>query len=209
MRSNRLAIAVLIAVGAMVVGGGAALAGDGSGTGSQTRCDRIWERLAEKRVVTVEQLKAQWRAKVIARIDAAVKAGRLSEARAAELRAKTAASTGCLSGDKRGDRDGKRPPKFHHGGFFFASAISGYLGLSKDALVAELRSGSSLAAIAAKQGKSVDGLKALFLNPLKARLDAAVAKGRLQPEWRDSAIVRYQKFIDALVQRSFKARTAT
>jgi hypothetical protein len=186
----------------LVFGCGAALADDGTGNGVGTRCDRMWTKLAEKRGVTVEQLKAQWRAKAIARIDAAVTAGRLTEARATALKTRMASSTGCLSHAKRGDAE-KRVPKLHRGGFFFTSAITGYLGLSRDALTAELRKGTSLAAIAAEQGKSVDGLKALFLNPLKTRLDAAVAKGRLKAEWRDGMLARYQKMIDALVQRSF------
>jgi hypothetical protein len=196
---------VLAAAVALVAGGGTALAGDGTGASAGTRCDRIWAKLAEKRGVSVEQLKAQWRAKLIARVDAAVKAGRLTDARAAELKAGIAKSTGCLTGVKRANSAPKHTTKFHAGALL-PSAVADYLGLSKEAIATELRKGSSLAAIATKQGKSVDGLKALFLKPLKTRLDEAVAKGRLKADWRDAALARFEKFVDTLVQRSFTFR---
>jgi hypothetical protein len=196
--------AVLVAAACVLVGAGGAPAADGNGSGT-SRCERMWAKLAEKRGVTVEQLRAQWRAKAAERIDAAVAKGRLGAARAAELKARLAKLTGCPSGERRAHRT----PKQHRGGFM-ASAIvrttSTFLGLSPAQLRAELLEGTTLATLAEKQGKSVSGLKALFLGPFTARLDAAVAKGRLKPEWRDRMVAGYTRFVDALVTRSFGAR---
>ena len=75
MRLNRHAAAALAGSALLLVGGGAALAAAGGGDRG-TRCDERLAKIAERRGVTVEQLQADVKARLLARIDAAEKAGR-------------------------------------------------------------------------------------------------------------------------------------
>jgi hypothetical protein len=54
-----------------------------------------------------------------------------------------------------------------------------YLGLDRKALAQQLRSGKSLAQVADARNKSVAGLETALLNAFKAKLDKAVAAGKL------------------------------
>jgi len=56
-----------------------------------------------------------------------------------------------------------------------------YIGITPKALAAELEAGRSLAAAASAHGKTVEGLKTALLQPFKARLDKALAAGRITP----------------------------
>jgi hypothetical protein len=71
--------------------------------------------------------------------------------------------------------------RFGHFGHFFPglSAAASYLGLSQLELMRRLDSGKTLAQVAKDEGKSVDGLVDVLKAQLKARLDEAVAAGRL------------------------------
>src|SRR5581483_7580857 len=59
------------------------------------------------------------------------------------------------------------------------SALGEFFGLSGDQVRADLRSGESLAQIAAAQGKSTADLKAFVLAEAKEYLDDAVTAGRI------------------------------
>ena len=58
-------------------------------------------------------------------------------------------------------------------------AAATYLGLDRKALVRELRSGRSLAQVATARNKSVAGLETAILDAFKAKVDRAVAAGKL------------------------------
>jgi hypothetical protein len=62
------------------------------------------------------------------------------------------------------------------------SVASSYLGLSTNDLLRRLRSGASLADVAAAEGVSVDGLEQALLANLKSDLDADAAAGRIHPD---------------------------
>src|SRR5262249_8733720 len=86
MRLNRYAMGALAATATLAVGGGAALAA-ATGSGDRaTRCEQLVAKIAERRGVTVEELEANIKARLTARVDAAEQAGRISPERAAELR---------------------------------------------------------------------------------------------------------------------------
>jgi len=59
---------------------------------------------------------------------------------------------------------------------------SSFLGLSTSDLLRRLRSGASLADVAAAQGVSLEGLEQVLLANLKRDLDADVAAGRIGPD---------------------------
>ncbi len=98
MRFDRRAAGALAAGAFLLAGGGAALAASGKGDASAT-CDQRLAKAAEQRGVSIDQLKAEIQARLLARIDAAEKAGRLSPERATMLRDRV--DEGSLCGARR------------------------------------------------------------------------------------------------------------
>jgi len=84
MKLNRYAVGAVVGSLAVFAGAGAALADDGGNAAS--RCDKLVAKVAEKRGVDAQQLRADLQARLLARIDAAEKSGKLSSERAAALR---------------------------------------------------------------------------------------------------------------------------
>ena len=194
MGINRTTVAALAGGAALLAGVGAALAGDGSPDRS-ARCEERLARIAEHRGISVAQLEAQIKARLLARVEAALEAGRITPERAAELRQRIADADICL--DTR--------PAWRHGVRGMVAAAADYLGLSKAELRAQLP-GTSLAALAQKQGKSVEGLKAAMLAPANERLAKGVEAGRITQAQADRALERLEDVVDRLVARIFPAR---
>jgi hypothetical protein len=193
MTMNRKAVAALVGVGALLVGGGSALAGGGKTDGERgKRCQERVARAAEKHGMSAAELEAAIKARLVARVDAALAAGRIDAEQAAKLKQRIAGSTLC-----------PRPAaKLRVHGLLQTAAT--YLGLTKAELRAQLP-GTSLAALAAKQDKSVDGLKAALLAPAKARLARAVASGKLPQARADAKLARLSALVDRLVAETFPA----
>ncbi len=87
-------------------------------------------------------------------------------------------------------------------------AAAQYLGLSRGALTKDLRSGQTLAQIAQAHGKSVSGLQAALLASVKARLDKAVAAGRITAAQEQQRLAAAQTRIAQLVARPLKVGNA-
>jgi hypothetical protein len=195
MRLNGHAVGALAGAAALLAGGGAALASGADGDRS-ARCEALLAKIAEVRGVSVEQLQADAKAKLKARVDAALAANLISPERAARLKERIAAGELC-----------KHPraleARFARHGMLRAAAE--YLGLSGEQLRAQLP-GTSLAGLAAKQGKSVDGLKAAMLAPAKERLARAVAAGTVTRARADAVLEKLELLVDRLVERTFPAR---
>jgi hypothetical protein len=77
-----------------------------------------------------------------------------------------------------------------------------YVGLTRPQLATELRAGKSLAQVATARGRSVDGLEAALLAPLKRKLDRAVASGRLESARAATMLERAAKRVERLVSRT-------
>ena len=76
------------------------------------------------------------------------------------------------------------------------AAAADYLGLSLTDLRAELRSGTSLADVAAAQGKSVSGLEDAMIAAMTSRLDANTT---LTAEEKAAALAAMKSHLDAVV----------
>ena len=74
-----------------------------------------------------------------------------------------------------------------------ADAAAKALGLTSAQLRAELRSGKDLKAIAAEKGVPYATVTAAALAPVKARLDAAVAAGKLTQARADKILAKLEK----------------
>jgi ribosomal protein L10 len=80
------------------------------------------------------------------------------------------------------------------------NAAAGYLGVTPGQLRAELKSGRTLAQIAnATPGKSADGLVQALVAAAKARLDAAVAAGKITAAQESQALSRLTTLVTAVV----------
>lgn len=192
MRTNRYAAAGAAAAAALLVGGGAALAGP-SGNERSARCEARLAKIAEHRGVSVAELEAQIKERMLARVAAALEAGTISAERAAKLRERIAAADLCERPGHRNVRAGVRG---------MLAGAAHYLGLTKEELREQLP-GTSLSALAATQGKSVDGLKAAMIEPAEEKLAEAVASGRITQARADQALERLAHRVDRLVSKTF------
>lgn len=128
-----------------------------------------------------------------AAIDAAVADGHLSAARAERLKARVSASDagGCA---KLVERIGTERPERPAAGVVRdgADAAAQALNMTSAELRAELRSGKDLKAIATEKGVPYATVTAAALAPVKARLDAAVAAGKLTRIRADKILARLE-----------------
>jgi hypothetical protein len=163
---------------AAVLGGGAAIAADKLSPTEES--DAIVADVAKQLGLDTAKVEAAIQQALENRVDAAVAAGRLTEAQGEELKKRIA------SGDL--PLVGVGPGLGHHlGGHLFGGleAAADYLGLSESELRERLHDGSSLAEIAKAEGKSVDGLVDALVKSAKADLADAVAAGKLTDAQRD------------------------
>lgn len=185
-------VASLAAFAALALGAPALAAND-----KPSLVDDVAARLG----ITPDQLRAAFKAALSARVDTAVAAGQLTPEQAAKLKQRIA--------DGKGLGIGARKRFARHQKAFRAriakaraySPVADYLGLTREQLRAELRSGKSLAQIAQSKGKSVDGLVTAMLAPAKARLAKAVENGRLTKTVADKILARLTEGAQRLVQR--------
>ena len=192
---NRYAMVALAGSAVLAVGGGTALASKGGGDPT-TRCQAFVAKIAARRGLTVAQLEANVKARLDARVDAALAAGRITAEHAAALKARIDSADLC-TGAGRLERVGVRG---------FLARAADYLGLTRAELRQELP-GTSLAALATTQGKSVDGLEAAMLAPVKDRLARAVTAGRLTQTQADTRLGRLTTLVDKLVNKTFPAKS--
>ena len=124
-----------------------------------------------------------------ARLDQAVKDGRLTDGQRDEIVANLEEKLTALVN--------AQPPafgfKFGHGAFLPSRGANldeaaTYLGLSEDALEQQLRDGKTLAEVAKAQGKSVGGLVDALVADEKQELQDAVDAGRLTDAQRDRIV---------------------
>jgi hypothetical protein len=87
------------------------------------------------------------------------------------------------------------------GGGLLGAAVT-YLGVDRSTIVTGLKSGQSLAQIATAHGKTADGLVAALLAPVKLKLDAAVAAGRLTSDRESTMLSKLQTALTAIVNKS-------
>lgn len=193
--SKRLVIG---ASGLVVLAGaaGAVAATQGSGgVGSQAYINDLAGRLG----VTPSALTTAIKASDNDQIDAAVAAGRLTQAQATALKARVQMSTGVpFLGHGLGARG------FRAGFAGSAATAAQYLGISEATLHADLQAGQSLAQIAtATPGKSVAGLRAAIIAAETTRLNGAVSAGRITSQQQQRRLSNLSSRIDALIQRTW------
>jgi hypothetical protein len=200
-------IAAGIASLAIAGGAGAAYATTHSGAAAKTsRADQPFLVGVANRVhVDPNALLAAFKAEATARVDAAVAAGKLTPAMAAEIKTRIAGATLEHPFAGPGDRGpGGRGPggEEHRGLRGLAEAAAGYIGITVDQLSTELQGGKSLAQVAQAHGKTVAGLEAGIVAAIKAKLDAAVAAGHLTSAQETAMLDGLKAHLDEIVNHT-------
>ena len=194
MRTNRYVAAATTGAVALLIGGGAAFAGQ-SAEDKGARCEARLAKIAEKQGVTVAEVEARVKARFTAKVDAALQSGRISAERAAMLKERIAEGILCKGHALRAKLGRHR----------LLAAAAEFLGLDRAELRAALP-GTSLSALAEKQGKSVAGLKAAMLAPVEAKLAKAVETNRISQERADRLLDRLENRVDRIIVRTFPSK---
>jgi hypothetical protein len=199
--SSRRKLAIAISVlAACSIAGGAYAATSGS-TPQQTFLNDVAKRLN----VNPQRLSSALQAAFGDELQAAVKAGKLTEAQAKAI-------------EQRVHDRGFPPfpflfrhalpfggPMLHggpllHGGI--VSAAAAYIGISERQLWGQLQSGKSLAQVAAAHGKSATGLERALASALRAKLDGARSAGMLTQQMEQRLLNRLQSRLGVLINRA-------
>lgn len=183
---------------AAVIGTGAAVAADRLSPTEES--DAAVADAAKQLGVTSAKLEAALQQALENRVDAAVEAGRLTEAQGAELKERIAA--GQLPLVALGHGKGGHG----HRGMVDVAAAASYLGVTEAELRESLRDGDTLAEIAQAEGKTRAGLIDAMVAAAKADLDEKVAEGRLTAEQRVTILERLDERIADAVDREPGAR---
>jgi hypothetical protein len=197
-------IAIGAAVAAVAGIGGTALAHESATVG-----DSFVGDFARHLGVSPAKVRDAYRAAVVDRIEAAVKAGRLTRAQADALEARIRShgaepfGFGPPGGGFAHRPFGHDGPFEHHGPSPFA-AIATYLGISDDAVRKALGSGQTLAQLAAAKGKTVAGLEGAMTASIRARLAAGVKAGRLTDQQSARILDAVTARLDDFVRHGFR-----
>jgi hypothetical protein len=210
---SRNAIAILVA-GALLIGAGVALAQSQSPSPSPSPTtrqptapslgrDAFLDDVARRLGIRRSRLDAALKAMALAEVKWAEDNGFLSKDRADALRERI--NSGRIKGTGRfglhgafglgagvkgaGLRGGFLKGRFR-GGFGLLTAAADYLGLREKDLLDALHS-RTLAQVARERGKSVEGLLAALRAAKKARLDDAVAEGRITTAQQNALLTRF------------------
>jgi hypothetical protein len=164
-------------VGLAVAGGGGAIAATKLNSPKQEN-QAVLNDAAKQLGVQPSELNAALKKALSNRVDAAVKAGRLTKTEGDALKARINSGEFPLFGAPHGRGFGH----FGHGPFgpgHLLSDAASYLGLTEAQLRTQLNSGKTLAQVAKDRDKSVDGLIDKIVAAKKERIEAAVKEGRL------------------------------
>jgi hypothetical protein len=199
-------VAISAAGVTVLAGGGLAFAATQSSP--QTERKALLDNAAKRLNVSPDQLSAALQGAFEDQLDKAVADGRITKARADEIKARLKAGGGVplgppLAGGPEGRGFGHRGPGgpggpggHRLGG---ADAAAKYLGLTEDQLHTQLESGKSLADVAKAQGKDVAGLKTAIVDAAKADLDKAVTDNRITAAQRDQMVKDLESHVDDLI----------
>lgn len=158
---------------AVVAGGGAAIGATGALSPKQ-ESEAVVEDAAEELGVEPSELTAALKNALKSRVDAAVAAGRLTQAEGQAMKERIDAGEVPLFG--LGPGPGHHELHVMPGGL---EAAASYLGMTEANLSNALEDGKTLAQVARDKGKSVDGLVDAMVAEAKADLTDAVKAGKI------------------------------
>ena len=178
----------------------------GNGQQRQQMQEAYLNALAARLGLSVDQLKEAQKQARIDLVNKAVAEGRMTQEQADRMIQAIQSGQGPGQGGQmrpgqgqRGQQQrpnqGQRGPGMPGPG----QAIADFLGMTPDQLRAEFQAGKSLAQIAEAKGITREALKEKLLEPRKARIDAAVAAGKMTAEQAKQAEERMSANIDRML----------
>jgi hypothetical protein len=181
----------------------AAIAGGTAGAIAATDDHKATEQAvladAAKRLgVGADELRSALSKAEDAQLDAAVKAGKLTQEQADEMKRHRQEDGTVLGFGHHGPGPGPGfgPPGPGGPRVGFMDDFAKALGISEEKLFAELREGKTLAAIAKANGKSLDDVKVEVKKAATERLDADVKAGRITDTQRDEILSHFDDMLD-------------
>jgi hypothetical protein len=190
-RKILIGVVVLAAAG---TAGGAYAATQASSNPRQAYLNDVAKRLG----VSPSKLRAAMTGAFLDRLNADVKAGRLTQAQADRIKRRIERRGGIPFGLRGLGRARGFELRGHAGPL---NAAARYLGLDEAQLLSDLRAGQTLAHVAQAQGKSVAGLEQVLTTQAKTRIDRAVSAGVITKAQAERIESRLAKRIDRLVNR--------
>jgi hypothetical protein len=157
------------------------------------RSGQTLAQVANARGKSVSGLQAAMVAAVKAKLDSAVSAGRITSTREQQVLARVQKLVDRLVNAKLAAKPRARAR--------LLATAAAYIGVKPKALLKELK-GKSLGEVATAHGKTAAGLKAALLAPFKARLDKAVAAGRISSADAEARLGRISARLDALISKT-------
>ena len=160
--------------------------------------------VAKRLNVTPAQLSAAMKAAFLDRLDAAVKAGRLTHAQANRIRRRIEQSAGVpfFPGPLRPRLWRAGPGHGRSGAHGTIAAAAQYLGITDAQLLRDLGLGHSLAQVAKARGKSIAGLEQAMVAAIRSRLDRALAAGVISKAGEQRVLSRLPARIARRVNRA-------
>ena len=198
-------IAAIALTGALVAGGtGVAIAAATKDDGKKAE-QAVLDDAAKRLNVTPEKLREALAAAQDAQIDAAVKAGKLTQKQADAIKAARKQSGHVLGplgepglhmhGKRFGPGPGGPGFEFRHG---LLDEVADALGTTPPKLVEQLRAGKSLADVAKANGKSLDDVRSALKAAAKTRLDKAVKAGDLTQKQADEILAHVDDMLEKI-----------
>ena len=173
------AAVVVLAVGAVAIGGAATSAREGDGP-----LGTFLGKVAEKLGISEEEFKTAIDEARTESIDEAVAEGRLTEEQAQRLQERGFPFAGGRVGKGCGQ---------------VKDAAAEVLGMTQEELKDELKDGNSLADVAEAQGMSVEDFKVALLDQVQVQLGELVADGDFTQEQADDIFQRTEENIDSIL----------
>lgn len=158
------------------------------------------QRVAERLGITLEQLQSAIQSTALDAVDEAEAEGRITPEQADKARERIESGQN-LRGffERRHERREHRRDLVHKG---IVESAAEAMGMTFEALKTELQAGDSIADVAAERGVSIDVVKDAITADAEARLDDAVANGRITQERAAELLSKLTEHLDDIVNRS-------
>jgi hypothetical protein len=186
-------IAGAVTMAALAGGTGAAIA---ASSDSKEAESAVLADAAKQLGVSAADLKSALSKAEDAQLDAAVKAGTLTQAQADAIK-QHRQQDGTVLGFGHGGPGGHGPGG-HGGGRFLLADAAKAIGISESALMTQLRGGKTLEAVAKAHGKTLAEVEAAVKTAATERLDADLKAGRITQAQHDEEVSELGDVLDRL-----------
>lgn len=163
------------------------------------RRDNFLSKVAAKLDVTVDQLKAAMKSAASEAVDDALAAGKITQSQADAAKSRIESGGGSDLSRPRGGHGARRGAIAQKVRASVIQSTADALNMTPEDLRAELKSGKSIADVA---GSNIDAVKTRITVDAQAKLDAAVADGKLTQAQADKALEALTKNLEKIANKT-------